>query len=131
MQASAYRPVISLARIVDFQKRYIGDIFYHMPRFEWPATLAIWLAVTYLVWRRNRPVLRFCWFYILLTPLPIEFLEARDRACLYVCLAGWAVLAATLFTDCLPGATRILTAEPLFRRVHDSLGPGKLAFRTD
>jgi hypothetical protein len=117
MRASAYRPVISLARIVDFQKRYIGDIFYHMPRFEWPATLAIWLAVTYLVWRRNRPVLRFCWIYILVTPLPIEFLEGRDQACLYVCLAGWAVLAATLFTDCLPGATRILTAEPLFRRL--------------
>jgi hypothetical protein len=73
--------------------------------------------VTYLVWRRNRPVLRFCWFYILLTPLPIEFLEGRDQACLYVCLAGWAVLAATLFTDWLSSATRILTAEPLFRRL--------------
>jgi hypothetical protein len=117
MQASAYMPVFSWERIVDFQERYIGDIFYRMPRFDWLATLLIWLAVTYLVWRRNRPVLRFCWIYILVTPLPIEFLEGRDQACLYVCLAGWAVLAATLFTDWLASATRILTAEPLFRRL--------------
>jgi len=117
MKSSAYRLVFSRGRIVEFQERYIGDIFYHLPRFEWPATLLIWLAVTYLVWRRKRPVLRFCWFYVLLTPLPIEFLEGRDQACLYVCLAGWAVLAATLFTDWLSSATRVLAAEPLFRRL--------------
>ena len=117
MKSSAYRPVFSRERIVDFQERYIGDIFYHVPRFEWFATLLIWLAVTYLVWRRKRPVLRFCWFYVLLTPLPIEFLEDRGQACLYVCLAGWAVLAATLFTDWLGSATRVVAAEPLFRRL--------------
>jgi hypothetical protein len=122
MKSSAYRPVFSRQRIVDFQGAYVGDIFYHLPRFGWLATLLIWLAVTYLVWRRKRPLLRFCWFYVLLTPLPIEFLEERDRACLYVCLAGWAVLAATLFTDWLAIATRVVAAEPLFRR----LGPRRV-----
>jgi len=117
MKSSAYRTVFSRAQMVDFQERYIGDIFYHPLRFEWLATLLIWLAVTYLVWRRKRPVLRFCWFYVLLTPLPIEFLQGRDQACLYVCLAGWAVLAATLFTDWLASATRVVAAEPLFRRL--------------
>ena len=115
--SSAYKPVLALERIVDFQGRYLGDIFYHLPSFDWPATLLIWLAVTYLVWRRRRAVLRFCWFYVLLTPLPVEFLEGRKRACLYVCLAGWAVLAATLFTDWLASEARVLTAEPLFRRL--------------
>jgi hypothetical protein len=41
---------------------------------------------------------------------------------LYVCLAGWAVLAATLFTDWLASATRVVAAEPLFRR----LGPRRV-----
>jgi hypothetical protein len=127
MQASSYTPVFSWERIVDFQERYIGDIFYHVPRFEWLATLLIWLAVTYLVWRRKRPVLRFCWIYILVTPLPIEFLQGRDQACLYVCLAGWAVLAATLFTDWLSSAARILTAEPLFPRLKPERVRGVLA----
>jgi len=122
MKISAYRTVISRGQIVDFQERYLGDIFYHVPRFEWFATLPIWLVVTYFVWRRKRPLLRFCWFYVLLTPLPIEFLEGRDQACLYVCLAGWAVLAATLFTDWLASATRVVAAEPLFHR----LGPRRV-----
>jgi len=118
VKISAYRTVFSWEQAVDFQERYIGDIFYHPPRLDWLATLLIWLAVTYLVWRRKRPLLRFCWFYVLLTPLPIEFLvEGRDQACLYVCLAGWAVLAAVLLTDWLANATRVLAAEPLFRRV--------------
>jgi hypothetical protein len=110
-----YMPVLSLDRIVDFHERYLGDIFYHLPRFElWP-TLLIGLVITYLAWRRKRPLLRFCWFWIVLTPLPIEFLVGRDQACLYVPLGGWAVFAAAVFTDWLPGATRILSGEPLFR----------------
>ena len=119
--SNAYMPVLSWERTIDFQERYLGDIFYHVPRFELLATVIIWLVVTYLVWRRRRPLLRFCWVYILVTPLPIEFLIGRDQACLYVCLAGWAVLAATLFNDLLGGAGRVAAFGPLFRR----LGPGR------
>jgi len=121
--SSAYQPVLSWDRVVDFQQRYIGDIFYHLPRFESLATLLIWLAVTYIAWRRNRPLLRFCWVYILVTPLPIEFIIGRDQACLYVCLAGWAVMAATLFTDWIARtAPRLVAADADFRR----LGPDRV-----
>jgi hypothetical protein len=119
---SAYSPVISWERTVDFEERHLGDIFYHLPAFGGLATLLIALAVTYLAWRKNRPVLRFCWFYVLLTPLPIQFILARDQACLYVTLAGWALFAATVFTDWLPGASRVIAGEPLFRR----LGPQRV-----
>jgi len=108
--SDAYKPVLSLARIVDFQERYLGDIFYHLPRFSGLVTVLIWLAVTGLVWRRNRPLLRFCWVWILVTPLPIEFIVGRDQACLYVCLAGWAILAATQFTDLVTFAAPRLVA---------------------
>ncbi len=97
--SDAYKPVLSLDRIVDFQERYLGDIFYHLPRFGGIATLAIWLIVTWLAWRRNRPLMRFCWIWVLVTPLPIEFIIGRDQACLYVCQAGWAIMAGILFTD--------------------------------
>jgi len=117
MKNSAYRPVYAWERLVDFQERYLGDIFYNLPRFGGPATCMIWLAVTWLAWRRKRPILRFCWFWVAVTPLPIMFLEGRDQACLYVTLGGWAVLAATLFMDWLPGATRVVAAEPWFQRL--------------
>jgi hypothetical protein len=117
MKSPAYRPVYSWQRFMDFEERYIGDIFYSLPRLDWPTVLLIATVVTWFAWRRNRPLLRFCWFYIWITPLPIQFLEARDQACLYVPLAGWAIFAATLFVDWLPSATRVLSAEPLFRRL--------------
>jgi hypothetical protein len=91
--------VLSVARIIDFQERYIGDIFYHLPRFGGLATVLIWLVVTWLAWRRNRPLMRFCWIWVLVTPLPIEFIVGRDQACLYVCQAGWAIMAGILFAD--------------------------------
>lgn len=108
--SDAYKPVLSWDRFVDFQERYIGDIFYHLPRFGGVATLLIWLAVTLLAWRRGRPILRFCWFWILVTPLPLDFIIGRDQACLYVCLAGWAVLAAILFTNFVTFAAPHLVA---------------------
>jgi hypothetical protein len=117
MKGSGYRPTYSWEQIVDFQGRHLGDIFYHLPSFGGLATLLIWLAVTYLAWRKKRPILRFCWVYVLLTPIPIQFLIARDQGCLYVTLAGWAIFAATLLTDWLPGAARMVAGEPLFRRL--------------
>jgi hypothetical protein len=117
-----YSPVYSWERFADFQQRYIGNIFYQVPGVGWKTVLLVWIAVTYLVWRRRQPLLRFCWFYILITPLPIAFLFARDQACLYVPLAGWAILAAALVMSWLPGAARVVAAEPLFRR----LGPQRV-----
>jgi hypothetical protein len=116
--SSAYKPVLSWDRIADFQQRYVGDIFYHLPRFEALATLLIWLAVTWVAWRRNRPLLRFCWVYILVTPLPVELIIGRDQACLYVCLAGWAVMAATLLTEWTSwAAQRLAASDADFRRL--------------
>ena len=117
MKEPAYKPVLSWERIADFQVRYLSNIFYQVNRLDGLATCALWLIVTYFAWRRNRPILRFCWVYVVLAPLPIEFLIGRDQANLYVTLAGWAVFAATLFVDCLPGAARVLSGEPLLRRL--------------
>jgi len=116
--STAYKPVLSLDRVYDFQQRYIGDVFYHLPRFEGLATFIILLLVTHLAWRHNRPLLRFCWIYIMVTPLPVEFIIGRDQACLYVCMAGWAVMAATLFTHWLTrAAAKVVDADPQSRPV--------------
>jgi hypothetical protein len=108
--SDAYKPVLSWERIVDFNERYLGDLFYHLPRFSGVATVAIWILVTWLAWRRNRPVMRFCWVWMMVTPIPIEFIVGRDQACLYVCQAGWAVMAGILFADLVDAAAPRLMA---------------------
>jgi len=117
MKNPAYQPIVSWAQIADFQERYLSNIFYQAHRLSGPTTCALWVILTYLAWRRKRPILRFCWIYIVVAPLPVEFIFGREQANLYVTLAGWAIFAATLFTDWLSSAARVLAGEPLFRRL--------------
>jgi hypothetical protein len=72
---------------------------------------------TYLAWRSKRPVLRFCWFYVLLTPLPIEFVEGRHGVYLYTTLAGFALFVSVVFVDLVSAASAFLSNEPGFRRL--------------
>jgi hypothetical protein len=114
---TAYRPVFSFARLMEFQQASLNDLLGYFGRPSAPGVLAIWILITYLAWRRDRPVLRFCWAYMLITPLPIEFLWGRTQGTLYIPLAGWAVFASVVFLDLVEAAARFLAAEPLLRNL--------------
>lgn len=77
----------------------------------------MWALLLFLAWRRRRPVLRFCWWFVLLAMLPVEFLEHRTGANLYVPLAGMAIFAAVIFEDVARALAGILSREAVFRRV--------------
>ena len=116
MQSPAYRPELSLHRVFAFEKTAMGDLFLAWGSFSWRGVVAVWVLLAWLAWRRPRPVLRFCWVFLMLTPLPLAVLEGRGAACLYIPLAGWAVFAAVVLTDVAGAAARFLAEEPLFRR---------------
>ncbi len=117
MSNPEYRPVFSLHRLLDFQRASLYDLFAHLGTFAWPGVVAIWFIVTYLAWRRDRPVLRFSWACMLLTPLPIEFLNGRVQGCLYIPLAAWAIFTSVVLVDLACAASRFLSNEPLFRHL--------------
>ena len=112
-----YRVVFSRERLAAFQIRAFSDLFLSWNYFDWHTFLVFWAAVTYLAGRRNRPALRFCWFFILLTPLPIEFLPGRGAACLYIPLFGWAVFASIVFCGVVRAAAAFGACEPLLGRL--------------
>jgi len=120
-----YRPVFSFARFMDFQKAAIADLFCKWNYFDRRGILAIWVLLFYLAWRRAqgapqgapRPVLRFCWIFMVVAPLPLEFLEGRGAACLYIPLAGWAVFASVVFVDIARAVSGFLSGEPVFRHL--------------
>jgi hypothetical protein len=117
MNSPAYRPELSLHRVFAFEKQAMGDLFLSWDTFEWCGVVALWVFLAYLAWRRQRPVLRFCWIFLMFTPLPLAVLEGRGAACLYIPLAGWAAFAAVVLTDVAGAAARFLANERLFRRV--------------
>ncbi len=55
--------------------------------------LALLLAVALLM--RSRPLI-FCWCFLMITPLPVSFIELRGLNVWYIPFAGWAIYAATL-----------------------------------
>jgi hypothetical protein len=55
---------------------------------------------------------------MLLTPLPIAFLADRTQGCLYLPLVGWAIFAATVFSDGIGAAANFLSREQLFKRLN-------------
>jgi hypothetical protein len=116
MQSVSYRPELSLHRIFTFEKESMDSLFLTWQTFNWRGVVFVWLLLAYLAWRRPRPVLRFCWIFLMFTPLPLAVLEGRGAACLYIPLAGWAVFAAIVLTDLAGAGARFLTDEPIFRR---------------
>jgi hypothetical protein len=114
--AAAYRPVFALHRARDFQRLSLGDLLFGWSS-GWGGILLLWAALAYLAWRRDRPALRFLWWFMVLTPLPIEFLVGRGQACLYIPLVGWAVFASVILVDLAGALARVLEREPFGRRL--------------
>jgi hypothetical protein len=117
LDQAAYHPVFSLRRFVNFQKGSLHDLLAYTDTPDWRGVLLIWALVTFLAWRRNRPLLRFSWAWMLLTPLPIAFLADRFQGCLYVPLAGWAIFAGVVCVDLAKALSGVLVKEPLFRHL--------------
>ena len=75
--------------------------------------MLIWAALLYLAWRRREKYLWFAAVFVLVTPLPIDFVPGRGGSCLYIPMAGWALALSTLFL----ALASLLKNEPPFRRV--------------
>jgi hypothetical protein len=116
-KSSAYRPVFSMARFLDYQQREKAVFLLHWPYTGWMALTVFWVTLLYLAVRRPRRILVFCLIFMILTPLPIEFLEGRGGGCLAIPLAAWAIFAATIFVDVARAIAGFLAREPGLRRV--------------
>jgi len=115
-----YVPEYSLTRLASFQQRQFQDLFLQPEHSgTWAPIVAVWLVVTYFAWRRNNPLLRFCWIWMVLTPLPLEFLEGRSGPTLAIPIIGWAILGAVAALRLARAFAHDLECEPGFRR----LGP--------
>jgi hypothetical protein len=116
VNAEAYRPVFVLRRVRDFQRMSLGDLLFGWGS-GWGGILLLWALLAYLAWRRDRPALGFLWWFMVLTPLPIEFLIGKSQACLYVPMVGWAIFGAVILADLIGVLATVLEGEPFGRRL--------------
>jgi hypothetical protein len=117
LHASGYHPTFSLHQLRLFQTAALGDLLLGQQYSGWVRIVALWALLLYLALRRDRPVLRFCWWFVLIALLPVEFLQNRTGPNLYVPLAGMAVFGAVICEDLARWLAGVLARETIFRRV--------------
>lgn len=108
--AASYRPVFTLERVRDFQIASLQDLFFCWTWTPgWGQILAIWAILAFLAWRRgSRPILRFLFWFLIVAPLPIEFLPGKRQACLVLPMVGGAAFVAVVFVDAVDAIARFV-----------------------
>lgn len=109
---SGYQPLLSMHRVWEFQMRALTTLV-PVHHFERASVVLFWAALFYLAYRRPNPILRFCCVFLILTPLPVELLQGRGEATLYLPMAGWAIFVSIIFVDLAGATARFLSAEPI------------------
>ena len=121
---AAYGPVFSMHRVWLFQMEALNTLLVFWKPFTRVDVVLFWLAILYVSFRRRRPALRFCCAFLLLTPLPVEFLAGRGEATLYLPMAAWAVIVSVVFVDIARAASTFLAQEPILRGLGAARHPG-------
>jgi hypothetical protein len=106
-QLPIYRPELSAARVFAFHRDSFADLFVSWHFFTPGWVLAVWALLTVLAWWRRRPVLRFCWCFFVLAPVPLELLEGRTVACLAIPFCALAIFAGALLADLAESVGRL------------------------
>jgi hypothetical protein len=119
VNAEAYHPVFDVRRVRDFQRMSLGDLLFGWSS-GWGGILLLWALLAYLAWRRKNPILQFLWCFMLLAPLPIEFLVGKSQACLYIPMVGWAIFGAVVLVDLVEALAGVLEREPWGKRLGHS-----------
>ena len=121
--SASYHPVFTLDRIRDFQSLAMKDLFFSWAWTPgWRQILVLWAVLAFLAWwRADRPVLRFLFWFLVVVPIPIEFLIGKTQACLALLMVGGAMFASVVFADAVQSAVRFLsrgfTLSPFTRRL--------------
>jgi hypothetical protein len=100
-KAATYHPVFTLSRIHDFYSIAFRDLFsagIWTP--GWRGILTIWIVLALVAWvRSDLPILRFLFWFLLVVPIPIQFLVGKAQACLALPMVGWAIFVAVCLVD--------------------------------
>jgi hypothetical protein len=121
----AYRPVFSWSRYWESTTRFVNTIFYQpiqSPFFDPPRVVLLAAVLLFVAWRAKQRRLLFAWFFLWIAPLPITFVPGRGGACLYIPLAGWAAMVASIFVS----LARVAARSALLRWIPERAALGAL-----
>ena len=111
-KANIYRLEYSWHSFTASNRHFIDEIFYQLIPNNITAgavLFTVWGLVFAYAFLRRDQVLRLMAFWVVITPLPLDFIPIRGDACLYIPLFGWAMILAKVVSDSVTLISRCFT----------------------
>ncbi|PYK50901.1 MAG: hypothetical protein DME20_03290 [Verrucomicrobia bacterium] len=99
LDIKAYIPHYSWHTFTESNAHFLSELFYRLVPIDAGMVLAAWALVFLYAFLRRDRMLQLMAFWIVITPLPLAFIQLRGGACLYILLFGWAMIFAKLASD--------------------------------
>lgn len=91
---AAYRPVFTWTRFMETSRGFMGDLTGLDESFAAWWVLAIWAVMFAIAWLSRSKGMKLAWFFLMISPLPISFIQPRGAAQYYIPWFGWVLYAA-------------------------------------
>jgi hypothetical protein len=120
---SAYKPKITAAQFMRTSLDFAGNLFCRPGAITPAVIIGIWIAMLIVAWLSRSTTLRFAWLFLMLSPLPIAFIDPRGLSQYYIPLFGWALYVAGFVDLALwQVLRRVHPAHPARARIYASSG---------
>jgi hypothetical protein len=109
LRMSAYRPHFTVVQFLATSRNFFDYTFFHVTTYS---LLTIWLVLVAIAWLSGFRVLRFSWFFLMISPLPVAFIVPRGPAQYYIPWFGWVLFAGSVLAESLYRLTRSVRLAP-------------------
>lgn len=99
MTMTVYRPEFSWQRFMETSDNFVSALFFRDNLLPSAVVLAIWAGLFGIAWAARSRTLKFAWLFLMLSPLPVAFIDPRGPAQYYIPYFGWVLYAATLLVE--------------------------------
>jgi hypothetical protein len=92
---TAYRPVFTFGQFMETNREFLDNLFYQRGLFTAAWVVLLWALLFFIAWWTKSRPLKFAWLFLMISPLPLDFVLPRGGAQYYVVLFGWTLYGAT------------------------------------
>jgi hypothetical protein len=109
LKISAYRPHFSIVSFLATSRNFFDYTFFHVTTYS---LLTMWAVLLAIAWLSGSRVLRFSWFFLMISPFPVAFIVPRGPAQYYIPWFGWVLFAGAALVESLDHLTRSVRLTP-------------------
>ncbi len=115
----AFQPVFTWNRFMTSSQNFVTALFFQRSTLSPAVVILTWLSLFVIAWATKSRDLKFAWFFIMLSVIPVAFIPPRGPGQYYIPFFGWVLYAATALVEGtrwvfsrLDGSRRLAAARP-------------------